>query len=398
MEELFLSGLWLVTGLASIPVLVLLAEVAAARRPATVEPSARQSATASDRVAIVVPAHNESTGLLPTLADLASQRGSGDRIVVVADNCSDDTAEIAAAAGVEVIRRVDRERIGKGYALAFGLDHLAVDPPSVVIFFDADCRVAPGVVARLRDACRTAQRPVQAAYLMRSPAGSVVDHRLAEFAWILRNWVRPLGLWRLGLPVQLMGTGMAFAWQHIRNVPLASGHLVEDMKLGLDLALSGNPPMFLPSAIVTSEFSPSARGAETQRQRWIHGHLAMIVGQAPRLLWRGLAGRDPGLVAMALDLAVPPLSLLVAMVAGVLGVTFIAAACGSSPLPAAAAAFDLVLVAATLALAWWRFARALMPQGIGGSFRSILVQKARFYGHLLSNRGPRQWIRTDRGR
>lgn len=397
MEELLLSGLWIVTGLASIPVMVLLAEVAAARRPAAESP-AKEALVSSDRVAIVIPAHDESAGLLPTLTDLLPQCGQADRIVVVADNCSDDTAEVAAAAGVEVIRRVDRAHIGKGYALAFGLDHLAVDPPAVVIFVDADCRVAPGVVAGLRDACRTAQRPVQAAYLMRPPAGSVVDHRLAEFAWILRNWVRPLGLWRLGLPVQLMGTGMAFAWQQIRDAPLASGHLVEDMKLGLDLALSGHPPVFFPSAVVSSEFSPSARGAETQHQRWIHGHLAMILGQAPRLLWRGAIGRDPDLVAMALDLAVPPMSLLVAMITAVLGVTVVAAACGSSPLPAMVAAFDLVLVAAALALAWRRFARALMPQGIGGSLRSMLAQKARLYGHLLSSRGPRQWIRTDRGR
>src|ERR1700682_6274810 len=50
------------------------------------------------RVAVLVPAHNESIGLLPTLADIKAQMRASDRLLVVADNCADDTAAVAAGA------------------------------------------------------------------------------------------------------------------------------------------------------------------------------------------------------------------------------------------------------------------------------------------------------------
>ena len=101
------------------------------------------------RVAVLVPAHDESSGLLPTLADIKAQMRIGDRLVVVADNCSDDTAAVAAAAGAEVVERNDPARRGKGYALARGLDYLWMDAPDIVIVIDADCRLGANAIERL---------------------------------------------------------------------------------------------------------------------------------------------------------------------------------------------------------------------------------------------------------
>jgi glycosyltransferase involved in cell wall biosynthesis len=67
-------------------------------------------------------------------------------ILVVADNSSDETAEIVRAEGVRVIEHRETEPIGKGYALAFGTDALKMDPPEVVIVLDADCVVARAAV------------------------------------------------------------------------------------------------------------------------------------------------------------------------------------------------------------------------------------------------------------
>jgi hypothetical protein len=80
------------------------------------------------RIAVLVPAHNESTKLLPTIADINTQLHAGDRLLVAADNCSDDTATVAASAGAEVIERRAADRIGKGYALDWGFRHLAAAP------------------------------------------------------------------------------------------------------------------------------------------------------------------------------------------------------------------------------------------------------------------------------
>ena len=101
---------------------------------------------------------------------------------------------------------------------------------------------------------------------MTAPDQSTINYQMAEFAWRVKNWVRPLGLSALGLPCQLMGTGMAFPWAVIRSAKLASGQIVEDLNLGLDLAMAGSPPIFCPSAQVTSRFPISAAAAERQRQ------------------------------------------------------------------------------------------------------------------------------------
>src|SRR5262245_14609754 len=105
------------------------------------------------RIAVLVPAHNESTGLLPTLADIKAQMRTSDRLVVVGANCSDVIAAGAAAAGAEVAARNDPDRKGKGYALAWGLRHLGVDPPDSVIMLDADCRLGATAIVRLAGAC-----------------------------------------------------------------------------------------------------------------------------------------------------------------------------------------------------------------------------------------------------
>src|ERR1700722_459165 len=256
--------------------------------------NALSSVTNSDiaaRIAVLVPAHNEGTGLLPTLEDIKLQLRPGDRVLVVADNCTDDTATVARTAGAEVIERQDPVRRGKGYALDFGIQHLSLAPPDILIMIDADCRIAANAITRLTQLCAMTHRPVQALYLMAAPGNSRINHQVAEFAWRVKNWLRPLGLWALGLPCQLMGTGMAFPWEAIRSVDLANGWLVEDLKLGLDLTSQGHPPLFCPSALVSSQFGSSAKAAQTQRERWERGHIGMILTAAPRLFYRAVAFR-----------------------------------------------------------------------------------------------------------
>jgi glycosyltransferase involved in cell wall biosynthesis len=79
-----------------------------------------------------------------------------DRLLVVADNCSDDTAGIAARAGAEVIERFDPDRRGKGYALDFGVRHLSTRRTEIVVIVDADCIVEGDAIDRL---ARQSQRP-----------------------------------------------------------------------------------------------------------------------------------------------------------------------------------------------------------------------------------------------
>jgi cellulose synthase/poly-beta-1,6-N-acetylglucosamine synthase-like glycosyltransferase len=348
------------------------------------------------RVAVLVPAHNESSGLLPTLADIKAQMRLADRLVVVADNCSDDTAAVAAAAGAEVVERNDPARSGKGYALARGLDYLRMDTPDIVIVIDADCRLGDDAIDRLAMACAAARMPVQALDLMRSPNESSINFKVAEFAWRVKNWLRPLGLRALRLPCQLMGTGMAFPWNLIDSVDLASGLIVEDLKLGLDLALAGHPPVFCPSAKVTSVFPSSLAGVRSQRLRWEQGHLGLILRAAPRLIFSAIARGNLGLLALALDLAIPPLSLLATLVLAALAIAGLATVLGFSATAMLISTVNLVGLVVAVFLSWLKSGRDILPPAAILLVIPYMIGKLPIYRQMLSRKSGSQWTRTDR--
>jgi len=357
-------------------------------------PAPREPGASRPSVAILVPAHDEEGGITPTLAGALAQLRAGDRLLAVADNCSDGTAAVARAAGAEVVERASELR-GKGFALAFGVEHLRAKPPQAVVILDADCDLGPGALDALLDALVREQRPVQALYLMRAPAAAGLSRRLAEFAWRVRNWVRPGGWQRLGLPCQLMGTGMAFSWEMLQGASLANASIVEDMKLGIDLGLQGQPPVFCDRALVTSRFPESAAATSTQRTRWEHGHLEMILREVPPLLAQAIRRGDVRLLGLALDLSVPPLALLAALLGLDAVLAWLAAWLGAGSAVAGGASALLLLFAAAILLAWYCRGRDIVRLGELLSVPWYIVAKLPVYLRFLVRRQT-QWVRTDR--
>ena len=396
MGMLVSAVLAIVAALLAIPVAIFGLEIIAAITLPQRQRRARPNYRPRRRVAVLVPAHNESTDLLPTLADILTQLYPHDRLLVVADNCTDDTAAVARAGGAEVVERHDLTRLGKGYALDWGLRHLASDPPEFVVFIDADCRLAERTIDRLVETCAQAHQPVQALYLMRAPDGSRINHQVAEFAWRVKNWVRPLGLRALGLPCQLVGTGMAFPWHLIRAADLANGWIVEDVKVGLDLAAAGHAPCFCPSAVVTSCFPSSVKGVGIQRQRWEQGHIETILQVLPRLFIAAIARRRWGLLALIFDLAVPPLSLLAILGVGILAVSASAALVGLSAAALAISMTSLLALIAAAALAWIKYGRDVLPLEAIFSIAPYIGGKLGLYRQIASGKTDARWIRTDR--
>lgn len=348
------------------------------------------------RRAILMPAHNEESVIQTTLATLTPQLTPADCLLVVADNCTDATAEIARQAGATVLERHNEQQRGKGYALDFGLRHLSADAPDVVVMVDADCQVKPGAINKIANLSLATNRPVQATYLLEQSPQPSPKEMVSTFAFKVKNLVRPLGLRVLGQPCLLTGTGMAFPWATLKDVDLASGNIVEDMKLGLDLAIAGHAPVMCPQALVTGAQPQQDSTAMTQRTRWEHGHLQTLITCVPPLLWQGLKQGRIGLIALALDLCVPPLSLLVMLwVAGAALATVLTLGFGTTWLPAMTiygAGLGLFLA---IGLAWAGFARQDIPMGKLLSIPLYILWKIPLYFKFLS--GPEsQWIRTER--
>lgn len=347
-------------------------------------------------VAVIVPAHQEEGGIAETIAGVRAQLRSGDRLLVVADNCSDATARLAREAGAEVIERHDETRRGKGFALDFGVRHLAARPPAIVLIVDADCTLGLDAVDRLAAEVSARQRPVQGRYLMHVPPGGGLGLQVAEFAFLVKNAVRPAGLHRLGLPCHLTGTGMAFPWPIIRDADLAHSSLVEDMKLGLDLAMAGQAVSYCEAARIDSSFPYSDKGAATQRRRWEEGHLGMIRLALSRLPGALLSRRGDA-VALALDTLVPPLTLLLLLVGAAFLLTVAATLIFALPAVASwIAGANLVLLLLALAVAWSVFGRAVLPARSLVLVGPYVLRKLALYAGLALGRRSGGWIRTDR--
>lgn len=375
-----------------VPVLVLFVECLAALLPRRSEVVVEEF---SPKIAILIPAHNEGLGISATLETLIPQLTNQDRVVVIADNCNDETASIARNLGVTVIERQDKQLLGKGYALDYGLRFIQAEPPDVVVFVDADCIVAPGAIRTIAHQAAVSARPVQATYLMEQPTNPGPKDAVSALAFMVKNLVRPSGLKRLGLPCLLTGTGMAFPWSVIQTVTLASANIVEDMQLALDLAIADSPAQFCPDARVIGRLPAQTQAAKTQRTRWEHGHLQTLLTQVPRLFKASIEQKRFDLLALALDMCVPPLSLLVMIWIVVTGLAVFAATFGISWIPVVILALEGVLIFLSIVGAWAKFGRADLPILTLLSVPFYIVWKIPLYFSFLWRRQTK-WVRTER--
>lgn len=380
--------------LVAIPVMMLAIEIFAA--PLMPTKSAIPLDVSRGSAAVLVPAHNEAETIHETLRSIRSQLRAGDRLIVIADNCTDDTARVAQALGAMVVERNEPCLRGKGYALNYGLSFLENSPPSVVVIIDADCVLHPGSLDQLVYKAEVEQRPIQGVDLMTSsPEGSSLNQSVAEFAWLLKNFVRPLGLAVLGQPCQLMGTGMAFPWRLLRNTALAGEHLAEDMMLGVALALTGYPPVFCLSAKVTTHFPASEQAAITQRKRWVHGHLALIQSEVVRLIRMAIEKRCVALMVMAFDLCIPPLTLMLLIIMLSSAGLLIAFMLGASVVPFYVSILSALLFGVSIVWAWWRFGREAMPSAVFLAIPFYVFSKIPILVSFFLKR-QNSWVRTDR--
>jgi len=346
-------------------------------------------------LAVVVPAHNEAAGIRATIDSILPELGPRDRLVVVADNCDDHTADVARDCGATVLERNDADRRGKGYAIRHALAHLAADPPEVVAVVDADCLPHVGCLERIGRAALAAGKPVQAAYLMPPPEGASPGTLISSFAVLVKNYVRPRGLQWMGMPCLITGSGVAYPWEVLQRVPHPEAHIVEDMDYSIDLAIAGFATQPCMEAVVESPLPSAPSAAETQRTRWEHGHLSVMLSQGPRLVTAALRQRSLALLVLGLELMVPPLSLLIAVLVVCAAGLGIASWLLGTWLPVGVFLLCTAVAAMGLTATWWRYGRRVLPATILVRVPHYLLGKLSIYRKFVTAR-QQTWIRTAR--
>jgi cellulose synthase/poly-beta-1,6-N-acetylglucosamine synthase-like glycosyltransferase len=288
--------------------------------------------SARARLLVLVPAHDEELWIARAVNSLLEQEYPRPlfRVVVIADNCSDQTASVARYTGAEVMTRVDLAHPGKGPALSWAIDVLSAGAgaPDAFVVVDADSIADPKLLQSLADRFIDGALAVQADYVPLTVDAHSPPQDLRHAAILLFNRGRSRGREALHLPAGLLGNGMLISRRALAMVPWSAYSPVEDLEFGLLLRMRGINPRFTGRASVKGPLADNSRAATTQRLRWEGGRFFVLRKYGLKLLGAGVTRRDLSLVEAALDLAVPPLALTAMLATSGLAVTALAAGVG----------------------------------------------------------------------
>jgi hypothetical protein len=345
-------------------------------------------------LAIVIPAHDEEHQIAATIRSLQATRYPPARrpIVVVADNCTDATAEVARAAGADVLERHDPARRGKGHALAWAFPRILEDHRiDAVCIVDADCEVSANLLTACSGRLRAGADAVQARYVVSDPtASNGAALRWAGFA--LFNVVRPLGRERLGVSAGMLGTGAAFSRSLLARSPWRAFSFAEDREQHMRWVLDGARVAFADEAEVRAPAAAGGKDSRRQESRWDSGRARLAAGLSPLLLARSARRRDVAALDAALEPVLPPQSLLlainlIAVSASSLAGTRAARRGAAASLASQVAYVVLGMAAVRAPVAVWRAFGAL-PWFVTRRLSGVVAAAV--------GRGPTEWVRTPR--
>ena len=226
--------------------------------------------------AVLIAAHDEAGTIGPTVAALRKHlpEWPGSSLWVVADRCTDDTANEAAQAGAQVAARTTG-KLGKGAVIAWWLrQYDAVwQSKEAVLILDADTKIAPGTLSALRQAMANGADAAQAFV---SPDASTNSGRLAGWSEVLMQRIDDEARRRCGWPVPLRGTGMVLRGELLAELAPRLHTYAEDLELDVILAARGARVEFVPEAVIYDPKPQQAAGASRQRARWLQGQLQVL--------------------------------------------------------------------------------------------------------------------------
>ncbi len=300
------------------------------------------------RFAVVVPAHDEEEGIAHTLQNLQQLDYPRDlfEIVVVADNCSDATAQRARECAVRTLERSDPDLRGKGYALRFAFSHLLPEPFDAFVVVDADSVLDADFLRVMNDRLLRGEKVVQGCYGMSNPDVNPLTYTMLV-GNVMENQLFYAAKSHLGLPAVLRGNGMCFAREVLEELPWESFSVVEDTEYTLRVVRAGIAIPFAAETQVRARQPETLRQARTQRVRWASGNLKLTRTHALSLIGEGVRTGRGTLIDLGVSFVLTSRPLLV-LCALVLALATLAAG-AAAPLPLFAVALGY-LPAALLAI------------------------------------------------
>jgi cellulose synthase/poly-beta-1,6-N-acetylglucosamine synthase-like glycosyltransferase len=262
------------------------------------------------RFAVVIPAHDEELLIGELIESLHSVAYPRDllEIWVIADNCSDQTADRARALGVRVAERSDAEQRGKGYALRWMFERLDLAGFDAVALFDADNLVDENFFTMMNRELARGGRCLQGYYGISNPGDSRLT-RLMAVTYVMKNELFYAGKARLGLSVLLLGTGMVFTRDVIASHGWGAVTIGEDLEQSFELLERGETVRFVLGARIRAQEAATLRQGYAQRQRWSSGR-HVLYRRARRAIAMGVRRRRLTLIDAGLELLLPTYSKL----------------------------------------------------------------------------------------
>ncbi len=350
------------------------------------------------RFAVAVPAHNEESVIGATVTQLRQMDFPAEQfdVHVVADHCSDTTAEVARSAGAVVHERFQAPRGRKAFALQWLFTRLLSDPRDydAIVVFDADSQVDPAFLKLMNIALAGGPRIVQGRHVIANPEASAFS-ALADGDMRLNNRMRNQAKENLGLSARLMGDGMCIHRQCLEQHPFGTRSLTEDREYGLTLVGRGERVRYVPEAISAGQAVARWRDATTQRMRWYGGAFALPRQHLRPLLVSAWRRRNWAALDLALELSLPSFSTLSILAMGLVILQGVLRLFGA-PFPLwvsgilAAAAFLLPLLGLAAERAPWTSFQALVFAPAYAAWRISMGLVVRL------RRGHVSWIRTRR--
>lgn len=269
------------------------------RRPRESAPEPRT------RFTVLIPAHNEEAGVGRTIESARELNYPSNlfEIVVLADNCDDQTVDVARRAGVNVVERQDPRKRGKGYALDWFISGRAWGGDDALVCLDADSVVDAGYLRALDAAIQDGARALQGYNGARDPGHSSLA-ALSTLTNTMKNAGTYAGRARLGLPAPLMN-GWCLTGSVLREFGWMSFSVAEDFEQTLRLAVLGIFPRFIDVVAVRSEKASSFAKAAGQRKRWSGGQaqVAKTLGRYARR--KAIRERSWPLWELTMDIVLP---------------------------------------------------------------------------------------------